>query len=105
MYVFISLITGLLIALMVQVNGLLRGAAGELPALVLIHAAGLAASAVYLLAKVLHRRSGRGTRTESNRPADPPVLTFRRFPYWGFAAGVLGIGVVFLNNEVFARGG
>lgn len=93
MYTVFSLMTGLLIALMVQVNGLLRGAAGELPALVLIHAAGLAASGIYFLIKLITRKRGR------------PAVTLRRFPYWGLAAGVLGIGVVFLNNEVFARGG
>lgn len=114
MFVFTSLITGLLIALMVQVNGLLRGAAGELPALVLIHAAGLAASGAYLLAKTLLRRRGffpshRARKSGPEHISGParksPAVTLRRFPYWGAAAGVLGIGVVFLNNEVFARGG
>ena len=105
MYVFISLVTGLLIALMVQVNGLLRGAAGELPALVLIHAAGLAASGIYFLIKLITRKRGRPAGTGRPPRPDRPAVTLRRFPYWGLAAGVLGIGVVFLNNEVFARGG
>ena len=100
MYLVFSLFTGLLIALMVQVNGLLQGAAGVLPALLMIHGVGLVSSFLFLCGKKAFRKS-----EPSKRQPGQPAPGHRRFPFWGIIAGVLGVGVVFLNNEVFLRGG
>lgn len=82
---------------MVQVNGLLQGAVGVLPALLMIHGVGLVSSLLFLCGKRAFRKPDSSGRQ--------PAPGHRRFPYWGVIAGVLGVGVVFLNNEVFLRGG
>jgi bacterial/archaeal transporter family-2 protein len=100
MYLVFSLFTGLLIALMVQVNGLLQGAVGVLPALLMIHGVGLVSSLLFLCGKKAFRK----TEPAGKQP-EHPAPGHGRFPSWGIITGVLGVGVVFLNNEVFLRGG
>lgn len=95
MYITVAVVSGGLIALMILVNGGLQGSVGALPALVFIHSMGFLASAGSL---AVGRRFRRFT---------PPFALPgpSRAPLWFAAAGTLGIGVVFINNLIFAKGG
>ncbi len=94
MYVLLAIATGGLVSLMIQLNGDLQLLIGAIPALIVIHLSGLAASGGYVASRhvaVGHPSPPRAERT--------PV------PWWFALAGVLGVGIVFMSNEVYRRGG
>ncbi len=86
--------SGGLVALMILLNGGLQGRIGALPALIVIHFMGLVGSGVFLA--LSGRRAG-------GQPKGPEAGKLA--PHWFVVAGIFGIGVVFLNNLVFGKGG
>ena len=88
MYTTAALAIGGLISLMVMLNGRLQGIVGPGMALALIHSAGLVAVV-----------TAGGLRT-SSRP-EPRS----RFPVRLYAAGALGLPVLYLSNRVYLEGG
>jgi len=112
-YIALSVVTGGLVALMILVNGRLQSVAGALPALIFIHLTGLVASALYLAltgSSARRERSASAPAFSEGRVASPvPAVSSASqiavTPFWFVFAGALGIGVVFLNNLIFIKGG
>ncbi|WP_455381434.1 DMT family transporter [Salinispira pacifica] len=112
MYILLSIFTGGLVALMIQVNGTLQLEAGALPSLIAIHLSGLVAAGCYLaLRRIAQSRSTASRSADLPPTAEPAGAAAERAkrrsraPVWFAAAGAIGAGVVFLTNEIFARGG
>lgn len=99
MYVVLALVTGGFVAVMIELSGELQLMAGAIPALVIIHLSGLATSGTYTVGGLVGRVRGAGSRSHSARGA-----TIAYSP-WFLAAGVLGVFVVLMSNEVYSRGG
>ncbi len=104
MNVALSVLTGILVALMIRANGALQAAAGPLTALSIIHAAGIAGAALFQAGA---RTLGAGPRLGA-RPAGHTAGvdgTASGAPRISLIAGILGIPIVYVTNEVFLRGG
>lgn len=86
MYTILTLITGLCISIMIFFNGSLEGVIGNYPALISIHITGFTLSSLMFM-----KRSSKESRE-------------KRSP-WYLSAGLLGIIVVTITNQVFKRGG
>ncbi len=89
MFFVLSVFTGLMVALMTQLNGVLQIALGGKAALLSIHLCGLAGALVFWF---LARRKMTGDPAQKV----PPVY---------LAAGMLGTLLVYLVNVVFEKGG
>lgn len=85
MYSFFSLLVGMLIAIMITINGELSGAFGVFLAAVIIHVVG---SVFAFLMMTLTREK----------------LTFRKkLPLWFYLGGILGVVTTFCNNFAFGK--
>lgn len=84
-YYLLSVLTGVLIAAMVAINGALTGQYGVYLATVIIHIVGLALITVVCLLK-------------KEKPAQR-----RRLPLWFYLGGVIGVGTTVFNNVAFGR--
>ena len=84
MYYALSLFTGMLISVMVVLNGQLEDQAGRALSLVIIQAAGLVFMLGYLLIK-------------KEKPK------FRRLPLYLYAGGFLSVSTILLNNLAFGQ--
>lgn len=84
MFYAAAIAIGMVISIMVNANGLLQQGAGTMAALIVVHAIGLAVSLTVI-----------AVRRERPGPLKgvPPVY---------FLAGVVGVGILFLNNLTFA---
>ena len=85
MYKCMASFDGILIGLMVVLNGLLASKTGNTQSLIIIHGAGLLASVVLLI----------GSGTHLNR--------IKGLPFYLFTAGALGIFTVLFNNSSFLK--
>ncbi len=83
MYKNMAALDGVLIGLMVVLNGLLASKTGNTQSLVIIHGVGLLGSIVLLI----------GSRTR--------LISIQGLPYYLFTAGALGIFTVLFNNSSF----
>lgn len=83
MYKSMAALDGVLIGLMVVLNGLLASKTGNTHSLVIIHGVGLLGSIVLLI----------GSRTR--------LISIQGLPYYLFTAGALGIFTVLFNNSSF----
>lgn len=83
MYKSMAALDGVLIGLMVVLNGLLASKTGNTQSLVIIHGVGLLGSIVLLM----------GSRTR--------LISIQGLPYYLFTAGALGIFTVLFNNSSF----
>ncbi|KAF5076775.1 DMT family transporter [Anaerotignum sp.] len=83
MYKSMAALDGVLIGLMVVLNGLLASKTGNTQSLVIIHGVGLLGSIVLLI----------GSRTR--------LISIQGLPYYLFTAGALGIFTVLFNNSSF----
>ena len=84
MYNGYGVLVGLLIAIMVTINGILAGYVGDYPATVIIHIVGLSATAIIIMAQKL--------KIKINR--DMPL-------YW-FSGGLIGAVMTIFNTVSFA---
>ena len=89
MFFVLSLVTGFLVAFMIQLNGVLQDVVGGSAALLSIHLCGLTGSVLFFLAA---RRRLQG---------DP----VKKSPVIFLAAGMLGTLVVYLASVIFSKGG
>jgi len=110
MYLALSIITGGLISIMIQANGELQALVGAVPSLIAIHLVGLATIGAVTVAIVGIpalmggiRRSG--TREAVGTAGPAAEVAPSTAPRWFLAAGILGVVVVFMSNEVYRRGG
>lgn len=85
MYYLFSVLTGILISVMLVVNGELTGFYGIYPATVIIHIVGLLCIAVILLAK-------RET-----------IFPRKKVPWYYYLGGVIGVATTVFNNVSFGR--
>ncbi len=89
MFLILSVFTGFLVALMIQLNGILQETTGGISALLFIHISGLAASV--LLTLFLGKGFNKGTKNT--------------VPWYYLSAGMVGTAIVFLASLSFAKGG
>ncbi len=89
MILALSIFTGMLVAVMIQLNGILQATAGSLNSLMLIHIFGLGASGLLF---VIFRRRMLGDKSQ-------PV------PRVFLGAGAIGTIIVFLASVSFGKGG
>ncbi|AMJ40906.1 DMT family transporter [Anaerotignum propionicum] len=85
MYKFMATLDGVLIGLMVVLNGILASKTGNTQSLVIIHGVGFLGSIVLLI----------GSRTR--------LKSIKGLPYYLFTAGALGIFTVLFNNISFLK--
>lgn len=83
-YALLAALAGVLIAVMVAINGELTAAVGNYPATVIIHIVGLIAVTAVLLISRQKLHSG------------------PRLPLYMYMGGVVGVGSVLLNNYTYA---
>lgn len=86
MNIILALITGFCISVMIYFNGSLEGIVGNLPSLIFIHATGIAVTGLLFIKKTDNKLRERKSK-------------------WFLLAGVIGIVVVSINNQVFSKGG
>ena len=84
MYYVLSLLTGMLISVMIVLNGQLEDQAGKALSLVIIHLAGLLFMGVYLFIK-------------------KEKLKFERLPLYLYAGGFLSVTTILFNNLAFGK--
>ncbi|MBI9108783.1 MAG: DMT family transporter [Spirochaetales bacterium] len=89
MFLILSIFTGAMVALMIQLNGVLQEAAGAVNALLFIHLAGMTASAILFM---VFRNKLKG---------EPGAKT----PLYYLTAGMVGTAIVFLASLSFQKGG
>ncbi len=89
MYVILSIFTGLLVSVMIQLNGVLQMAVGGNRALLSIHIFGLAGALVFL------------AFTGRRMKGDPE----NKSPVFFLTAGMAGTLIVFLASVIFGKGG
>lgn len=85
MYYLLSVLTGILISVMLVVNGELAGVYGIYPATVVIHIVGLFCIAIIILAK-------RET-----------VFPRTKLPWYYYLGGVIGVATTVFNNIAFGQ--
>ncbi len=83
-YALLAALSGMLIAVMVAINGELTSEIGNYPATVLIHLVGLIAVSAVLL--IMRQKLHPGPR----------------LPLYMYMGGVIGVGSVLLNNHTYA---
>lgn len=81
---FLSVLAGVLIAVMISVNGQLSERYGVYAAAVIIHAVGLLAVILWMLIK-----------KESFRP--------KKLPLWFYLGGAIGVGTTLFNNFSYGK--
>ena len=84
MYYLLSLLGGMLISVMVVFNGGLNARVGQMPALVIIHTAGLVFTGLLMLIK-------------------REKLRLKRLPLYLYSAGLIGIATTVFNNTAFGH--
>ena len=89
MFLFLSIFTGFMVSLMIQLNGILQTAAGGVNALLTIHLSGLAGALLFFL---LFRRRLPGDKSKHS-------------PYFCLGAGAVGTLIVYLASVSFEKGG
>ena len=89
MFFVLSIVTGFLVAFMIQLNGILQETVGGSAALLSIHISGLIGSSVFL---IFAYRKMRGNPEKKSPPAC-------------LAAGMLGTIIVYLASVIFEKGG
>ena len=89
MIIALSVFTGFMVSLMIQLNGILQTAAGAINALLVIHLSGLSGALIFLL--FFLRRF----------PGDKSQKT----PVYCLGAGAVGTAIVFLASVTFIKGG
>jgi len=106
MFLILSILAGFMVALMIQLNGILQESAGALSALLSIHLSGLAASVFLVLVirnlsvKVFNSKGISHPR--GNKVKENPV---KKTPWYYLFAGMIGTAIVFLGNVSFLKGG
>ncbi len=83
MYKFIALGIGIVISIMVSLNGMLAGHIGNFQAIPIIHIAGLVAASFFLLF----------SREKEKK---------EKVPFYLYSAGIIGIALTFSNNICFS---
>ena len=87
MYFFLSLLTGVMVAVMIQFNGVLQAAVGGSTALLSIHICGLTGAVIFL--------ASAGKRMKGNPSEKAPKIFL--------AAGMLGSLIVYLASVIFEK--
>ena len=88
MFLIISIITGFLVALMIQVNGVLQDSIGGVNSLLSIHLAGIAGA---LLMFMVLRKKMKGSSDAGT-------------PIYYLCAGMVGILIVYFSSVLFSEG-
>ncbi|MBI9104914.1 MAG: DMT family transporter [Spirochaetales bacterium] len=108
MFLFLSIFAGFMVALMIQLNGILQDAAGGLSALLNIHISGLLGILVLtLLLKILPLKGFRNQiQAGGEIPGKySPEELKKKAPWYYLTAGMLGSAIVFLASVSYLKGG
>ena len=102
MYLVLSIVTGGLVSIMIQANGELQAVVGAVPSLITVHLVGLATIGAVTVAGA---PAFNARIRQSGSHETGGAVSHSSAPRWFLAAGILGVVVVFMSNEVYSRGG
>ncbi|MBI9104206.1 MAG: DMT family transporter [Spirochaetales bacterium] len=108
MFLFLSIFSGVMVALMIQFNGILQNATGGVAALLSIHISGLVGILfLSLLLKILPVKGFRNQIQAGGATSGKYSLEDlkKKAPWYYLTAGMLGTAIVFLASVSYLKGG